>query len=90
MVSWVPFWQLQRLGRPPPPCPLRCGLLGGAQAGGGRLAICRGLVGAWVLGPQNRMPKGSRASGSSRDPGEELPNELTEAQWSRLAPMQAA
>lgn len=53
-------------------------------------AIGHGLVGARALGPQNRPPRGSRASRSSRGPGEGLPDELAEAQWSRLAPMQAA
>lgn len=56
----------------------------------GRLAICHRLVGAWALGPQNRMPKGSRASRRRRGPGEGPPAELAEAQWSWLAPMQAA
>ena len=75
---------------PPPPGPLRCGLWAVCRAWRGRLAICDGLVGARAMGPQNRMPRGSRASKSSRGPGEGLPDELAEAQWSRLAPMQAA
>lgn len=53
-------------------------------------AIGHGLVGARAPGPQNRLPRGSRASRSSRGPGEGLLDELAEAQWSRLAPMQAA
>ena len=53
-------------------------------------AIGHGLVGARAPGPQNRLPRGSRARRSSRGPGEGLLDELAEAQWSRLAPMQAA
>lgn len=85
-----PFWQLQRLWMPPPPCPLRPGLRAVCSAERGRLAICHGLVGVGALGPQNRMPRGSRASRSSSGPGEGLPDDLAETQWSRLAPMQAA
>lgn len=48
------------------------------------------IVGSWDLGPQNRVRRGSRASGSSRTPEEGLLAELAQAQWSRLAPMQEA
>lgn len=90
LVSWVPFLAAAEAVGAPPPCPLRCGLQAVCSAGRGRLAVCHGLVGAPALGPQNRMPSGSRASRSTRGPGEGLPEELAEAQWSRLAPMQAA
>ena len=53
-------------------------------------AIGHGLAGARAPGPQNRLPRGSRASRASRGPGEGPPDEPAEAQWSRLAPMQAA
>lgn len=59
-------------------------------APGGEPALCQGLVGVWALGPQNRMLRASRASGASRELAGGAPAELAEAQWSRLAPMQAA
>lgn len=48
------------------------------------------IVGLWDLGPQNRVLRGNRASGSNRGPRVGLLAELDEAQWSRLAPIQEA
>lgn len=45
---------------------------------------------SWAPGPQNRVLRGSRASRSSRGPEVGLSAALVQAQWSRLAPMQAA
>lgn len=47
-------------------------------------------MGSWGVGPQNRVLRGSNANGNSRVPRAGLLEELAEAQWSRLAPMQAA
>lgn len=90
LVSWVPFLAAAEAVEASASRPLRCGLPGVGSTWRRRPAICRGLVDAQALGPQNRMARGSRASRNSRGPGEGLPDKLAEAQWSWLAPMQAA
>lgn len=81
VANFCPCWKL------PGPLSLECGLPGGGpQREGSWLSI----VGLWDLGPQKRLRRGTRASESSRTPGEGLLAELAQAQWSRLAPMQEA
>lgn len=47
-------------------------------------------MGSWGVGPQNRVLRGSSDNGNSRVPRAGLLEELAEAQWSGLAPMQEA
>lgn len=90
LVSRVPFLAVAEAEEAPTSLPLAgWAARQWAALGSGKLA-CHGLVGARALGPQNRMLRGKRASGSSRGPAARLPAELAGAQWSRLAPMQAA